>query len=237
MKLQEAFDRCCCNSVTYSKGFTLAEVLVTLGIIGVISAMTLPTLMKNHQRQVYVTQLRTVVSQLSQAVEMAIQEHNAMTMAETPYKLSNNQAAQQFLSRYLKIVQTCNTQRTPCMASEYKLLDGNLFNDWAMEVSASSPCVSLANGAAVCMSDGFDTDEYRNGEYIWHDYVRLYIDVNGSQGPNVLGRDFFYAELYSDGKISDSYTNDFSWACEGNESTYGSGCLSKIIVDGWKMDY
>lgn len=71
MKLQEAFDRCCCNSVTYSKGFTLAEVLVTLGIIGVISAMTLPTLMKNHQRQVYVTQLRTVVSQLSQAVEMA----------------------------------------------------------------------------------------------------------------------------------------------------------------------
>ena len=38
-------------------GFTLAEVLVTLGIIGVVSAMTVPTLMQNYQRQSYVTQL------------------------------------------------------------------------------------------------------------------------------------------------------------------------------------
>lgn len=33
-----------------TKGFTLAEVLVTLGIIGVVSAMTVPTLMQNYQR-------------------------------------------------------------------------------------------------------------------------------------------------------------------------------------------
>ena len=46
-------------------GFTLAEVLVTLGIIGVVSAMTLPTLVKNHQRQVYVTQLQKVVNELT----------------------------------------------------------------------------------------------------------------------------------------------------------------------------
>lgn len=38
-------------------GFTLAEVLVTLGIIGVVSAMTVPTLMQNHQRKTYVAQL------------------------------------------------------------------------------------------------------------------------------------------------------------------------------------
>ena len=49
-------------------GFTLAEVLVTLGIIGVVSAMTLPTLVKNHQRQVYVTQLQKVYNELSQAL-------------------------------------------------------------------------------------------------------------------------------------------------------------------------
>ena len=36
-------------------GFTLSEVLVTLGIIGVVSAMTVPTLMNNYQRQAYVT--------------------------------------------------------------------------------------------------------------------------------------------------------------------------------------
>lgn len=36
--------------------FTLAEVLITLGIIGVVAAMTLPTLIQNHQKQVYATQ-------------------------------------------------------------------------------------------------------------------------------------------------------------------------------------
>ena len=38
--------------------FTLAEVLITLGIIGVVAAMTLPSLIANHQKQVYVTGLK-----------------------------------------------------------------------------------------------------------------------------------------------------------------------------------
>ncbi len=222
------------------QAFTLAEVLVTLGIIGVISAMTLPTLVKNHQRQVYVTQLQKVVNELSQAAERAIQESNAITLTETPYRTSNNRAAQQFLSKYLKVIQTCTTDRSPCMASVYKQLNGTVFNGWAMNVNATSPCVSLADGAAVCMSGGFETDEYSDGEYNWHDYVRIYIDVNGQQGPNILGRDLFYAELYSDGKIAEGYDIDPTW--HGNEcgvanATYGSGCLSKIMSDGWKMDY
>ena len=48
-------------------GFTLAEVLVTLGIIGVVSALTMPTLISNHQEKVRITMLQTVYSQLSQA--------------------------------------------------------------------------------------------------------------------------------------------------------------------------
>ena len=40
--------------------FTLAEVLVTLGIIGVVSAMTVPALLQNHQRKSYVTQIHKV---------------------------------------------------------------------------------------------------------------------------------------------------------------------------------
>ena len=44
--------------------FTLAEVLVTLGIIGVVSAMTVPTLMQNYQRQSYVTQLHKTYNEM-----------------------------------------------------------------------------------------------------------------------------------------------------------------------------
>ena len=51
----------------YLTAFTLAEVLVTLGIIGVVSAMTVPTLMQNYQRQSYVTQLHKVYNEVQQA--------------------------------------------------------------------------------------------------------------------------------------------------------------------------
>lgn len=51
------------------KGFTLAEVLVTLGIIGVVSAMTVPTLMQNYQRQSYVTQLHKVIMSLAKQLK------------------------------------------------------------------------------------------------------------------------------------------------------------------------
>ena len=42
--------------------FTLAEVLITLGIIGVVAAITLPTLIKNYKNHVYVTLLKQDVS-------------------------------------------------------------------------------------------------------------------------------------------------------------------------------
>ena len=70
------------------KGFTLSEVLVTLGIIGVISALTLPTLVKNHQRQVYVTQLHKVYNQMSQAVELYMNDTRSSSLSET--RLRNN---------------------------------------------------------------------------------------------------------------------------------------------------
>ena len=46
--------------------------------------------------------------------------------------------------------------------------------------------------------------------------------------------------LYSDGKVGDSYSGyDYDWALEAcqTESEYGVGCLTRIMDDGWKMDY
>ena len=222
------------EDVLMERGFTLAEVLVTLGIIGVVSAMTLPTLVKNHQRQVYVTQLQKVVTELSQAAEKAINDNNAISLEETKYNYNNANAARDFFNDYFKVVQTCTSTRTPCMAGEYKQLDGSSFDYWLFDPSATSPCVSIASGATICMAEGVYCDPMDNK----HDYTALYIDINGAQGPNIVGRDLFYAELYSDGKIAESYTNDYhSDYCGESDATYGMGCLTKIMQDGWKMDY
>ena len=56
------------------RGFTLAEVLITLVIIGVIAAMTIPTLMNNTNKQEYVSKLKKAYSTLSQATNRIITE-------------------------------------------------------------------------------------------------------------------------------------------------------------------
>ncbi len=53
------------------KGFTLAEVLITLGIIGVVAAMTIPTLIANTRSQQYRSKFKKTVSTLSQAARMS----------------------------------------------------------------------------------------------------------------------------------------------------------------------
>ena len=52
-------------------GFTLAEVLITLGIIGVVAAMTIPTLIANTRSQQYRSRFKKTISTLSQAARMS----------------------------------------------------------------------------------------------------------------------------------------------------------------------
>lgn len=225
-------------------GFTLAEVLVTLGIIGVVSAMTLPTLIKNHQRQVYVTQLHKVVNELSQAAEKAIQENNAISLDETKYNRNNANAERDFLNDNFKIANNCGRDLTPCFAGSYKRLDGTAFtlqNPLAVVSLASGASVSIYYNRLEYQEDPYWTDS--NGVRRYepdHGYFELQVDVNGAQGPNIVGRDLFYMGLYSDGKVGDSYSGyDYDWALEScqTESGYGVGCLTRIMDDGWKMDY
>lgn len=228
----------------FSNAFTLAEVLVTLGIIGVISAMTLPTLVKNHQRTVYVTQLQKVVSLLSQAAETATQQNNAISLDETKYNGNNANGARNFLNDQLKIAKNCDRDLTPCFASSYKTLNGT---DFTLETPQT--VVSLASGAAISVfnnyltyqGDAYWTDAQGVKHYDpYHGALQLQVDVNGPQGPNILGRDLFYMELYSDGKVAETYSGfndrfDDGYCAEG--AGYGLGCFEKIVEDGWKMDY
>ena len=213
-------------------GFTLAEVLVTLGIIGVVAAMTMPTLMSNHQRKVYVTQLQKVYTELSQAAKRAISDNNAISLDETKYNRNNANGAKNFLHDYFNVVQDCGTDLTPCFGDSYTTLEGA-----DMTLQTPVVAVSLASGASISV--------YHNGlsyERDWHGNLEMQVDINGAQGPNVLGRDLFYMGLYSDGKVAETYTGrDYDYAketCASNEiGGYGVGCLTVIMEDGWTMDY
>ena len=65
------------RNIDYSKAFTLAEVLITLGIIGVVAALTLPTLIANHRKKVVATQLKQSYSILYNAIKLSESDNGA----------------------------------------------------------------------------------------------------------------------------------------------------------------
>jgi len=58
--------------------FTLAEVLITLGIIGVVAAMTMPVLIQNHRKSVVETRLSKFYSSINQALKLAENDYGEM---------------------------------------------------------------------------------------------------------------------------------------------------------------
>ncbi len=217
--------------------FTLAEVLVTLGIIGVVSALTVPTLMKNHQRKVFVTQLRKVYSQLSQAAEQAMTDNNAVSLSESEYAGASANNAMRFIQDSFKTVKHCTTAGDGCIPTSYKALDGTSHSS-----ANYSNCYVIADGAAICLFSGSSWEKFVDSDS--HDQVSYIIDVNSVAGPNVVGRDMFEVIVYDDGKVGGYYDSSYSPDkedrldyCKEGGFGYGGQCIDYLMLNGWEMDY
>lgn len=233
---------------TSNLAFTLAEVLVTLGIIGVISAMTLPTLTKNHQRKVYVTQLHKFYNELSQAGESYITSKNALNLKEAGVRSQNG--VRDFVQSSFRTVKNCSTTFTDCFASEYKNMNGEVVTNYN---AADSNCYILPSGNSVCLNYPL------LGGFVGGPSVNVVVDVNGKQGPNILGRDLFTMGIYNDGFVGADNNKDTPVCKPGDEdcekhlnltdlqkcqqaktiSNYddASLCFVQILDDGWEMEY
>ena len=83
------------------RGFTLAEVLITLAIIGVVAAIAIPSVISNSQQQEFKTGLRKAVSVLNSAITM-----NMAIDGESPYE---NKMLPQYLMRHMSVLKTTST--------------------------------------------------------------------------------------------------------------------------------
>ena len=84
----------------FKRGFTLAEVLITLAIIGVVAAISIPSVISNTQQQEFKTALRKAVSVLNSAITM-----NMALDGESPY---DNTDLYNYLSRHMSIIEKAN---------------------------------------------------------------------------------------------------------------------------------
>ena len=150
--------------------FTLAEVLITLGIIGVVAAMTMPSLMQNYKRQQATARIKKFVSVINQALISAendlgpredwVIEGDASTEGNSDY-------AYNFLNTYIK----------PYIKSD-DIEKRTLFG-------RNMATLRFVDGSQMSIKIGACYD--------------IYYDINGEKGPNEKGRDIFVFILCKNG--------------------------------------
>lgn len=178
-------------------GFTLAEVLITLVIIGVIAAMTVPTLMNNTNSQEFRSALKKAISGANQALTLhyaleglGAQDYTATSIVSDVFK------------RRMSIIETTGNNDasftiTDCTGGAvFTTQDGIMFcvnSNFAGNTADTQNAACNSYNTIPCVS-GATNDEVA---------ANLYIDVNGRKNPNKLTttsnqpRDIYMAHIYN----------------------------------------
>ena len=175
------------ESYRQKAAFTLAEVLITLAIIGIVAAMTIPTLISNYQKKTLKTQFTQTYSLISQAV--GLMKANLPVSSLYDYYIVYDPErgyykAEEFKKEFLKYIKVQKTMDASSVEMPtYYTYDGSReYTSDSPSYAISKPDLILANGAYLRNHISGSLD----GRLIF-----FQVDINGTKGPNRLGHDLF----------------------------------------------
>lgn len=215
-------------------GFTLAEVLITLGIIGVIAAITLPSIILEKQRKELEAGLQKSYSSIQQALQLY--QADTGTPLLTSDVQHNGVNFKKILMKYMKYAKDCgygySDKNTACIPNNPDSKDTKIYKNF--------------NGSNYINMECFD-----DGQFVLNDEslvivntigacpVNISVDVNGfNKGPNRLGQDLFiFLFNGNDGKLyPGGINNGIGWdnmPCNKTSTSWsnGGGCTVKALTD------
>ena len=216
-------------------GFTLSEVLITLGIIGVVTTMTLPSLIANYQKKVWLNQLKKTVATLEQGFQKMMADDGVDKLTDTTvwsYALNstmgecysdsyaNDEMCTKFFNEWKKFF---NIVEINLPQSEYKwnFLWNNDYDDMSGDYF-----IKFANGLWI---DAY----FLTNPHDANNFTYIQFDLNGQKRPNKYGRDIFVFALTNNGKLVSNGEPDDCL----KKTNSGADCAARIIENGWEMDY
>ena len=160
-------------------GFTLAEVLITLVIIGVVAALTVPSVVTNSANAQLESQIQKFYAQFSKAIELYMVDNNIEKFADFGADFDE----EEFVNKYLNVAQKCDYTSSDCFAKEYTL-----------EPDRGTAIEPFKGGYVLV--DG--------SSFLFSETSFVVFDVNGHKKPNKVGKDLWSFYVHSDGSL-DSY--------------------------------
>lgn len=197
------------------KAFTLAEVLIVLGIIGVVAAMTIPVLMSKYRANVAVTRLQKFYSTMQQALAKSEIDNNEpmsdWTFA-TMYNYDENMTFfETYLKKYLNVLKYKDGDYNPLPIKgvQVYLSDGSAFvldNFW----------IAFLPNAQKLENDAMKALNGRDGFIFWLDKKKKIIPAGYGYDRSALLNKYDACNLKVENDIRRS-------------------CAALIMLDGWKV--
>lgn len=197
-----------CLPALRKAAFTLAEVFITLAIIGVVAAMTMPVIVNNIQKQQFVSKYKKVYSILAQIYERARTDNSGYFEGQ----FGSGKDYVDLFSKYANVIETCSGDQYSATNACYMFSYRHLDNSYGLQAAPRcSAFVKLSDGAVIgvnaislkCIGD----NELKSAIGC----VRMRVDLNGQKKPNTVGYDVF--DFY--------FTKDGVLPC-GHEKTHSS---------------
>ena len=232
------------DSTPSKAAFTLAEVLITLGIIGVVAAMTLPTLIAQYEKNVVATRVKQTYSMITQAIKLSEVQNGELKYWDNSLEMDD--FLEKYIFPYLKGVKLCGEGNSADVTAKC-----------GSAVSVSGKSYTLPNGVniSVISPNALGGAAQSLNKY----FLAVLIDVNSNKRPNFLGYDTFYFQLNSDGFFPYGYSkgvtrddifngflvesangNNQEVSCkksksDDNDALYRHGCTMLLMIDGWEI--
>lgn len=244
--------------------FTLAEVLITLGIIGVIAALTMPSLINNYKKKETVTRLKKVYAILTNTMERAKADYGDPALwtfegvgvdydnnrEETRTALKN--MTKKYILPYLADGYSYNNEITSLSSLGYKT-NLKYFNGTTYKTPSSTYLPLILNDGTMIFI-GTTTRNHTNNDgsnIKTLAGITIHVDINGTKPPNTLGKDLFYLVYPFTSNTKIFFYQKFGfYTSNGNvvlQSTYdelkencktkGQYCGALIQSEGWEINY
>lgn len=229
------------------RGFTLAEVLITLGIIGVVAAMSIPTLITNVQKQRTATQLKKAFAEISVAVRLAEGEYGDITGWTYESKTASTIACAGLFDTYI----------LPFMKISRKEVRGqDLIYYKPNNKRETGLAILRGNSVSYTLLSGVEMIVSNNSIGAGRGYVeviQILLDLNGYESlPNRFGRDVFMLIVYPNEGVKMQAREGTETAAvqrtrqqlingpsanqyQCNSKGRGIYCGALIQKDGWKI--
>lgn len=223
-------------------GFTLAEVLITLGIIGVVAAMTIPVMISSYNKHITETRLKKFYSLFNQAIKLSVAENGEVEGWDSYWDAAKNiydedgnvkensdvvdAAFEKYLAPYMKVMtkkRLKNAQKN-ITVTLYVLADGSAFTYRSLDTrnitffpKNPEKCLTKNPNLGICAF-----------EFLWE-------PTNTTQSFKYHYQQGLEPFMYNwDGKKESLYEGK-TYSCKGDASTNGNYCSTIIKLNGWKI--